>query len=276
MKFCRVHTKNHSTETALIKVQNDLLVAIDTYGEAVLIVLDWSAAFDTIDHTILLQRLHELGIRDAALNWFKSYLSQRRQSVVINGTRSSHRNLSVWVPQGSVLGPILFILDTTPLGAIARKYQLNFHLYADVTPLYMTFKPNNAESLPLVISNIQNCVIDIKSWMTAKMLQLNMDKTEVLVLMNKSLRNPITMNKIKIDSIDISTASSVRNLGAIFDSALSSEAFSELQLQICLVQFIQHQQKPKVSNNRCCQDPYPSLCDVQNRLLQQPVVRHPR
>ena len=89
----------------------------------------------------------------------------------------------------------------------------------------MAFKPNNVESLPLVISNIQNCVTDIKFWMTANMLQLNMDKAEVLVLMNKSLRNIITMNKIKIDSIDISTASSVRNFGAIFDSALSSEAF---------------------------------------------------
>ena len=200
-------------------------MAIDTYGGAVLILLDLSAAFDTIDHTILLQRLHELGIRDTALDWFRSYLSQRTQSVVINGTRSSHRNLSFGVPQGSVLGPILFTLYTTPLGAIARKYQLNFHLYADDTQLYMSFKPNNVESLPLVISNIQNCVIDIKSWMTANMLQLNMDKTEVLVLMNKSLINPTTMNKIKIDSIDISTASSVRNLGVIFDSALSSEAF---------------------------------------------------
>ena len=248
-------------------------MAIDTYGGAVLILLDLSAAFDTIDHTILLQRLHELGIRDAALDWFKSYLSQRRQSVVINGTRSSHRNLSFGVPQGSVLGPILFTLYTTPLGTIARKYQLNFHLYADDTQLYMSFKPNNAESLPLVISNIQSCVINIKSWMTANMLQLNMDKTEVLVLMNKSLRNPITMNKIKIDAIDISTASSVKNLDVIFDSALS---FCELHLQICLVQFIQHQQKQKVSNNRCCQDPYPIICDVQNRLLQQPAVRHPR
>ena len=120
---------------------------------------------------------------------------------------------------------IMLSFITTPLGAIARKYQLNFHLYADDTQLYMSFKPNNVESLPLVISNIQNCVIDIKSWMTTNMLQLNMDKTEVLVLMNKSLRNPTTMNKIKIDSIDISTASSVRNLGVIFDSALSSEAF---------------------------------------------------
>ena len=270
------YKQNHSTETALLKVQNDLLMANDTYGGAVLILLDLSAAFDTIDHTILLQRLHELGIRDAALDWFRSYLSQRRQSVVINGTRSSYRNLSFGVPQGSVLGPILFTLYTTPLGAIARKYQLNFHLYADDTQLYMAFKPNNAESLPLIISNIQNCVIDIKSWMTANMLQLNMDKTEVLVLMNKNLRNPITMNKIKIDSIDISTASSVRNLGAIFDSALSSEAFVNSICKSAWFKFIQHQQKPKVSNNRCCQDPYPSLCDVQNRLLQQPVVRHPR
>ena len=216
------YKQNHSTDTALLKVQNDLLMAIDTYGGAVLILLDLSAAFDTIDHTILLQRLHELGIRVAALDWFRSYLSQRRQSVVTNGTRSSHRNLSFGVPQGSVLGSILFTLYTTPLGEIARKYKRNVHLYADDTQLYMAFKPNNAESLPPII---QKCVIDIKSWMTANMLQLNMDKTEVLVLMNKSLKNPITTNKIKIDSIDISTASSVRNLGAIFDSALSAEAF---------------------------------------------------
>ena len=103
----------------------------------------------------------------------------------------------------------------------------------------MTFKPNNAESLHLVISNIQNCVIDIKSWVMANMLQLHMDETEVLVLINKSIRNPITINKIKIDSIDISAAGSVRNLGAIFDSALSSEAFvNSIWNSACMVQFI--------------------------------------
>ena len=135
------YKQNHSTETALLKVQNDLM-AIDKYGGAVLILLDLSAVFDTIDHTILLQRLHELGIRDAALDWFRSYLNQRKQSVVINGTRSSYQNLSFGVPQRSVLGPILFILYTTQ-----------------------------------IISNIQNCVIDIKSCVTTNMLQLNMDKT---------------------------------------------------------------------------------------------------
>ena len=111
---------NHCNQTALLKVQNDLLMAIDTYGEAILILLDLSAAFATIGHTTLLHRLHELGIRDAALDWFRSYVSQRRQSVIINGTWSSYRNLSLGVPQGSVLGPILFTLYKIPLDAIGN------------------------------------------------------------------------------------------------------------------------------------------------------------
>ena len=98
---------------------------------------------------------------------------------------------------------------------IARKQHLSFHLYADETHLYIAFKLNNADTVPLIISNIQNCVINIKSWVTTNMLQINMDKTGVLVLMNKSPRNPTTINKIKIDSVAISTASSVRNLGDI-------------------------------------------------------------
>ena len=191
---------------------------------AVLILLDLSAAFDTIDHTILLQRRHELGFRDAALDWFRSYLSQRRQSVLM----ALDRHIEICPSEclrDQYLAQYHFTLYPTPLGTIARIYQLNFHLYADDIQLYMAFKPNNAESLLLVISNIQNRVNVIKSWMTANMLQLNMEKTGVLLLMIKSIGNPITMNKIKIDSINISTAISVKNLGAISDSAWSSEAF---------------------------------------------------
>ena len=220
MKLCKVHIDKTTALKQLCSKYKMVFFWQSTHmGEPSSPCLISAALVDSIDYTIL---LHELGIRDAALDWFRSYLSQRRQSVVINGTRSSYRNLSFGVPQGSELGTILFTLYSTPLGATARKYQLNFHPYADDTQLYMAFKPFNVESLPLIISNIQNCVIDIKSWMTVNMLQLNMD---VLVLMNKNLGNSITINKIKIDSIDISTASSVRNLGAIFDSALSSEAF---------------------------------------------------
>ena len=124
-----------------------------------------------------------------------------------------------------MLGPVLFTLYTTPLGEIARKHNLDYHLYADDTQQYMAFKPGNNKSLEFTISSIQNCVIDIKSWMTTNMLQLNMDKTEVLVLMNKRLRNPVTVDNIKIASVSISPTKNVRNLGAVFDSTLSSEPF---------------------------------------------------
>ena len=167
-------------------------------------------------------------------------------------------------------------MKVLPLGSIARQYQLNFHLYADDTQLNMAFKPINAAALPLVISNIQYSVIDIKSWMMANMLQLNMDKTEVLVLMNKSLRNPIAMSKIKIDSIDISTASSVRNLGAIFDSALISEDFVNSLYKSAWFNLFKISRSRRSLITDATKDPYTSLCDVQNWILQQPVVRHPK
>ena len=102
----------------LLKVQSDLLMAMDTYGvthPAWFICSIWYYR-----PYILPQRLHESAIRDAALDWFRSYLSQQRQSVVINDTRSSYRNLSFGVPQGPVLGPILFTMYTIPLGAVVQ------------------------------------------------------------------------------------------------------------------------------------------------------------
>ena len=118
------YKKFHSTETALLQVQNDLLMSIDADGGAILVLLDLSAAFDTIDHSVLLNRLSDLGIHGAVLSWFKSYLTGRRQSVKIKGQRSSERDLPFGVPQGSVLGPILFTIYTIPLGNIARSHGL--------------------------------------------------------------------------------------------------------------------------------------------------------
>ena len=106
----------HSTETALLKVSNDLLLTLDTGENAILVLLDLSAAFDTVDHPTLLARLHQwVGIRGSALQWFSSYLSHRSFSVSIGQHSSSSAPLSFGVPQGSILGPILFCLYMLPL-----------------------------------------------------------------------------------------------------------------------------------------------------------------
>ena len=113
----------HSTETALLKVQNDLLVAMDESCGVFLVLLDLSSAFDTIDHDILIKRLHyNLGFSGTALAF-------------IYGTKSEPADLQYVVPQGSVLGPILFTIYTSPIGAIAKRHNLEIHLYADDTQI---------------------------------------------------------------------------------------------------------------------------------------------
>ena len=112
-EFQSAYRSLHSTETALLRVQNDLLQAIDESGAAILVMLDLSAAFDTIDHSVLLDALeHQFGLAGRVLRWFASYLRGRMQAVKIGEAVSQFIELLFGVPQGSVLGPVLFTLYT--------------------------------------------------------------------------------------------------------------------------------------------------------------------
>ena len=116
----------------MVRIVNDLLHIIDSDSVTALNLLDLSAAFDTIDHRLLLMRLEETyGISGSALKWFESYLSGRKQYVVTNNVRSQEYTLPCGVPQGSVLGPILFVLYIGPLSNIFRQHQFLYHQYAD-------------------------------------------------------------------------------------------------------------------------------------------------
>ena len=130
------YRKFHSTETALLKIHNDILSSMDDGRVTALTLLDLSAAFDTIDHTILLRRLGNwFGVSGKALDWFKSYLTGGSQRIKLGNCLSSRSDISFGVPQTSVLGPLLFTLYTTPLSSLVSGHAIPHHLYADDSQL---------------------------------------------------------------------------------------------------------------------------------------------
>lgn len=209
---------HHSTETALVRVTNDLLMAMDIDQTSLLLLLDLSAAFDTVNHSILIHRLeHLVGIKGSALDWFRSYLSNRSQRVFFNNSLSDYSTVKYGVPQGSVLGPLLFCLYMSPLGDIFRKFAINFHCYADDTQIYIPITANDSSSL----HNLETCLNEVKSWMQHSFLLLNSDKSEMLLVgsvKNIHLYNNTTLN---LDGCPITHKPTIRNLGVVFDSSLS-------------------------------------------------------
>ena len=210
----------HSTETTLLKIHNDLILAMDRGEVTSLILLDLSAAFDTVDHSILLTHLRNwFGLDGLSLDWFSSYLSLRSQAVSINDSISAFSTLSCGVPQGSVLGPLFFTLYTTPLGSVISKNSLKYHLYADDTQLYISFTPTNSA---LSLETLTTTFNDILSWMNLNKLLLNPSKTEFLLIGTKQQRLKFSdLTNLSLSNDIIPVSSSAHNLGFIFDSDMS-------------------------------------------------------
>ena len=177
----------HSTETALLKTVNDLLAALNVNRISLLSLLDLPATFDTINHSILLSKLHHIfGISGTALSWFQSYLSDRTQVVSVSGASSAPAALNFGVPQGSVLGPILFVLYTHPISEIVSYHSLSHHSFSNNNQLY---KSGNITQLPEIIHSTQSCISDVKAWMINNQLKLNNDKTEMILIATKTVLN---------------------------------------------------------------------------------------
>ncbi len=179
----------HSTETALLSVVEALRLARAASKSSLLILLDLSAAFDTVNHQILLSTLLRKDISGTAFQWFESYLSDRSFKVSWRGEVSKSQHLATGMPQGSVLGPLLFSVYMASLGSVIQNHGFSYHCYADDTQLYLSFHPDD----PTIATRISACLTDISCWMKDHHLQLNLAKKELFVVSaNPSLHHNFT------------------------------------------------------------------------------------
>ena len=206
----------HSTETALLHLCSDILLALNSRQEVVLVLLDLSSAFDTIDHGVLLDTLRSrYGIKGTALNWFRSYLTNRTQSVRIGDSSSSNRTLKYGVPQSSVLGPLLLSLFFAPIEEVVLDHGLRCMVYADDTQLYITVKVRC--DLPVMLSRLQLFIIDIFTWYTNNGLACSLDKTEEAHLRSCRAKNFDRIQEIVIDDVVSVPKPVVHDLGLLID-----------------------------------------------------------
>ena len=217
------YRKHHSTETAIVKIMNDILLSLDNDLCVLLVMLDLSAAFDTVDHKLLFNRFEQsFGIQGEAREWLRSYFTGRFQAVRIDGVNSDPTALETGMPQGSVIGPFCFPPYTSPLFTIANKYKCQMHMYADDTQLYMSCEVLESEAATF---HMEDCVAEVKEWMTTNFLKLNDSKTEVVLLRKQSRNEEVDHIKtIRIGNSNVKVVPTAKNIGCFIDSNLTMEA----------------------------------------------------
>ena len=222
LKYQHGYKKYHSTETLILRVVDDILIGFENNTATVMIMLDLSAAFDTVDIDKLLNILkREIGVRGKALSWFSNFLKNRKQTVMVNGTVSDPLLVLFGVPQGSVLGPILFNIYTRSLSRLISKCGYITGGYADDNhamksfPLPMQFN--------VISTDIPQLVTTISNWMNKFALKINPDKTEIIVFYPPNLHNQRVINGVILaDGSCIRFSKSAKNLGVYLDPTLSS------------------------------------------------------
>ena len=214
------YRKYHSTETALLKVQNDILLALDKGKCVALVMIDVSAAFDTVEHHSLLSRFkYDFGLRDKALQWFNSYLTNREHKVAINSSYSEFADIEYGFAQGATLAGLCFNCYSAPLDNIAENFNpVNQHNYADDGQSYIAFACKDQEQ---AMVTLQNCLEKTRRWMILNHLKVNDDKTKVIFFSPKKTLNP-AMN-IKFGSEIVKPSACVKNLGVKMDNLMSME-----------------------------------------------------
>ena len=215
---------NHCTETALLKIKADILDNMDNQCVTGILLLDLSAAFDTVSKNLLVNCLfYRFGVCDKALGWIESYLLDQTQKVKISNNESTPAVLTQGVPQGSILGPILYTLFMSPVGDLCKEHMIDYHSYVDDTQNYHSFAPNIPGDQQKCINILESCVSDIRIWMHTNQLKLNDDKTKFILIGTRQQFAKVSRNiAIRVGPDLIPATESAKNLGYHLDSTLKN------------------------------------------------------
>ena len=221
---------------------NDVYLAADNGLKTMLLQLDLSSAFDTIDTCTLLHRLrYTFGVSGQALNWVSSYLVYRSQSVRVGQKQSSSIGCEYGVPQGSVLGPLLFTLYISPISKVISTYGVNQTQYADDTQLYIAL--NDASST----STLSDCFNAAQHWLDLNGLSMNPDKTEAIVIGTSARQRADSITSIlDLQTVSVKPAASVRSLGVAIDSTLSFDVHVD---NVCKTRYFHLRALRHIRNN---------------------------
>ena len=204
--------ENHSIDHALVSFTEAVRNTLDNKRLGCGIFIDLQKAFDTVNHRILLSKLEHYGVRGCALEWFGSYLSDRKQYVSVNGSNSDVLSITCGVPQGSVLDPLLFLIYINDLPNASKK--LTFYLFADDTNIYY-----ECNDLPNLVKIVNKELRLVKKWLDANKLSLNIDKTNYIIFHSSSVKVP-SDSDIKIGKKHIKRVKFVKFLGLLLDEHL--------------------------------------------------------
>ena len=178
---------------------------------SLLVLLDLSAAFDTIDHFLFLDRLkYKLSVNGTALAWFSSYLTNRKQRIRRNGSISEIFALNYGVPQGSCLGPLLFIIYASEMFSVIESHSQSSYGYAGDTQLYCLINPYCVNDQVVTVQDMENCISNVRDWTTASKLKMNDDKTECMLIGTRQQLAKISLDKITVGENSIPASKIVK------------------------------------------------------------------
>lgn len=208
----------YSTDTCLVHLTDYIRFQMDKGHLVGMILLDLQKAFDTVNHSILLMKLKAMGLTQSSLMWFSSYLSDRHQLVELSGTRSSTKNITCGVPQGSILGPLLFLIYVNDMSAVVKNKLL---LYADDSAILVSAR--NKSDIENKLSNDLN---NVSHWLVNNKLSLHLGKTESILFGSKPRIRSQPSLDITCNGSSIESKTSVKYLGVTIDQCLSFESMA--------------------------------------------------